>query len=305
MSIGRDPAETGRLLRRASLASVTVAGGLILLKAGGYVLTDSVSLLSSLIDSLLDLAASTVNAVALRHALTPADREHRFGHGKAEPLAGLGQAAFVAGSAALLLVEAIRRLAAPRMVQNADIGIAVMAIGIAATVALVIYQRRVARATGSVAIGADALHYQTDVMVNGAVIAALVLDGAFGAPWLDPVFAMAIGLYILWSAGRIVGLSVAQLMDRELPDAERGRIRAIAEGHPDVRAVHDLRTRTAGPQVFIQLHLELDADMPLGRAHDISQAVEDAIQAAFPHAEVIIHQDPTTMNAIAPAHPVL
>ncbi len=288
----RDPALAGRLLRRAGYASVTVAVALIAVKAVAYVLTDSVSLLSSLIDSLLDLAASLVNILAIRHALVPADDEHRFGHGKAEPLAGLGQAAFIAGSAVLLLFEAARRLAAPEPVSNTGVGIAVMVASILATIILVTYQRSVVRRTGSVAISADSLHYQGDLLLNGSVILSLLASRFLAMPWLDPLFALAIGGFILWSAWRIVQLSITQLMDRELPDEERRRIREIALAHPDVRGVHDLRTRAAGPQAFVQLHVELDGTMPLRRAHHIADAVEAAIRADFPHAEVIIHQDP-------------
>ncbi|MCC7275847.1 MAG: cation diffusion facilitator family transporter [Alphaproteobacteria bacterium] len=293
-----EPERTARLLRRASHASVAVAGSLILVKAGAYFLTDSVSVLSSLLDSLLDLAASVLNVIAIRHALAPADYEHRFGHGKAEPLAGLGQAAFIAGSAGLLFVEASRRLMAPHAVANVDVGVAVMAISMVASLCLVIFQRRVVRLTGSVAVGADSLHYQSDLLLNGAVIAALLLGNAFHAPWLDPVFGMAIAAFILWSAWQIVHLSVTHLMDRELPDRERERIRAIALDHPEVRSVHDLRTRAAGPQAFIQIHIELDPDMSLRRAHVVSDAVEAAITTAFPHAEVIIHQDPEGIQEV-------
>ncbi|MGE0725374.1 MAG: cation diffusion facilitator family transporter [Alphaproteobacteria bacterium] len=289
---GREPAETARLLRRASIASVAVAAGLIAIKTAGYGATDSVSVLSSLLDSLLDLAASALNLFAIRQALAPADREHRFGHGKAEPLAGLGQAAFVAGSGVLLLVEAGRRLIVPQPVTNLGLGVAVILASMAATLCLVAYQRHVIRRTGSMAIDADSLHYRGDLLVNGSVIVSLALSGALQTAYLDPLFAIAIAGYILWNAWRIVALALTHLMDRELPDEDRDRIRAIARAHPPVRAVHELRTRAAGPQTFIQFHLELDGDITLRRAHDISDAVEADIVRAFPSAEVIIHQDP-------------
>ena len=288
----RDPALTARLLRRAGRASVAVAGLLIAMKAVAYVATDSVSLLSSLIDSLLDLAASLVNMLAIRHALTPADAEHRFGHGKAEPLAGLAQAAFIAGSAILLFFEAARRLAAPQPVTNTGAGIAVMVVSILATLALVSYQRSVVRRTGSVAIGADSLHYQGDLLLNGSVIVSLLASRYMAVPWLDPLFGIGIGLFILWSALGILRLSVTQLMDRELPDEEREQIRAIALARPEVLGVHDLKTRASGPHAFVQLHVELDGEIPLRQAHAVAEDVEAAIRRAFPHAEIIIHQDP-------------
>ena len=292
----RDPAATQRLLRLAAGASVAVAGSLIALKAGAYVATDSVALLSSLIDSLLDLAASVVNMLAIRHALVPPDDEHRFGHGKAEPLAGLAQAAFIAGSAVLLFFEAARRLADPPPVSNTGVGVAVMVVSILASIGLVALQRHVIRRTGSVAVGADSLHYQSDLLLNGSVILSLLASRWFEAPWLDPLFAIGIGLFILWSALQIIRLSVTQLMDRELPDEDRARIMAIATGHPDVTDAHDLRTRSAGPQAFVQIHIELDGAMPLRRAHAVADAVEAGIRAEFPHAEIIIHQDPAGLE---------
>jgi len=281
-----------RLRRWATYASVAVALLLISAKFAAWLETGSVALLSSLIDSLLDAVASIVNLFAVRHALTPADREHRFGHGKAEPLAVLGQSAFIIGSALLLLAEAVRRLLHPAAVENPPAGIAVMAFSIVLTIALVLYQRHVVRRTGSIAITADELHYRGDLILNGSVIAALILSGIFGLRILDPLFGAAIGLWIIYSAARLARLSLVQLMDRELPDDERERIRDIALSHPEVAAAHDLRTRVAGPTAFIQIHIEMDGDISLVRAHEISDQVEARLRAAYPHAEIIIHQDP-------------
>ncbi|MGH7100686.1 MAG: cation diffusion facilitator family transporter, partial [Stellaceae bacterium] len=242
--------------------------------------------------SLLDIAASIVNLLAVSHALSPADREHRFGHGKAEPLAVLGQSAFIAGSAMLLIAEAVRRLIRPAPVANPPVGIAVMAFAVVVTVALVAYQRSVVRRTGSLAVTADELHYRGDLVLNGSVILALVFGGLLGVPYLDAAFGAAIGLWIIWSAVKLTRLSLTQLMDRELPDAERAQIRAIAEAHPDVSAVHDLRTRAAGPTAFIQLHLEMPGALSLFRAHEIADEVEAELRRAYPHAEILIHEDP-------------
>jgi ferrous-iron efflux pump FieF len=291
-AVARDPAADARLVRVATYAAVLAAALMIAAKAGAWSLTQSVSVLSSLVDSLLDVAASTVNLLAVRHALTPADREHRFGHGKAEPLAGLAQSAFIAGSAALLLLEAVRRLSFPQPVANSTIGIVVIAFSIVVTLALVAFQRHVIRRTASVAISADSLHYASDLVLNGSVIASLVLVRWLEWPTIDPLFGIAIGVYILWNALRIARLSLDLLMDRELPDAERTRIRKLALAHPEVRNVHDLRTRSTGPHIFVQMHLELDGAMPLLQAHNIADAVEASIREAYPNAEVIIHQDP-------------
>jgi ferrous-iron efflux pump FieF len=281
-----------RLRRLATYASVTVAALLIAVKFAAWLETGSVALLSSLVDSLLDIAASLVNLVAVRHAMSPADREHRFGHGKAEPLAVLGQSAFITGSAMLLLAEAVRRLISPARIENPPAGIAVMIFSIVVTVVLVLYQRHVVRRTGSIAITADELHYRSDVVLNLSVIAALVLGSTLDLPILDPLFGAAIGIWIVYSAVRLARLSLIQLMDHELPDDEREKIRAIAQSHPDVVAAHDLRTRVAGPTAFIQIHIEMNGTLSLIRAHEISDEVEAELRAAYPNAEVIIHQDP-------------
>lgn len=284
------------LLRLATYASVATALALILAKAVAYFMTDSVSLLSTLLDSLLDAAASILNLFAVRHALTPADREHRFGHGKAEPLAGLGQAAFITGSAIFLLFEAGQRLISPRPLENTEIGIAVMLFSIAATVALVTFQRHVIRRTGSVAIKADSLHYVGDLLVNGSVVVALLLEAQLGWPGADALFGIGIALYIVYTAWQIARISLDMLMDRELPDEDRKRIREIALEQPLVLSLHDLRTRSAGPNVFIQLHLEMDGALSLFEAHAAADAVEVELMRAFPGAEVIIHQDPAGVD---------
>jgi ferrous-iron efflux pump FieF len=284
--------EAARLMRRATYASITTALILVGAKLFAYLATDSVSLLSTLLDSLLDAAASLVNLLAVRTALVPPDAEHRFGHGKAEPLAALGQSAFIAGSALFLLVEAGNRVVNPSPIQNSGIGLVVMAFSILTTILLVLYQRYVIRKTSSVAIRADALHYASDLLVNGAVIVSLLLWRQFGWALADPIFAAAVGLYILFTAWQIARGSLDLLMDRELPDAARERIRAIALTNPFVRDLHDLKTRSSGQARFIQFHLELDGDMALIQAHAVSDEVEAAILAEFPGAEIIIHEDP-------------
>lgn len=281
-----------RLMKRATYASVSVATVMILIKLAAWIATDSVSLLSSLLDSLLDAAASVLNLLAVRQAVTPADREHRFGHGKAEPLAGLGQAAFIGGSAMFLFIEAAHHLVQPAPTINTELGIAVMVIAIVITLVLVLYQRYVVRHTGSLVVGADELHYRSDVVLNGSVIVSLLISGHFAWPYADPLFGIAIGVWIIYGAWQVARRAVGQLMDHELPDADRARIRAIALGHPGVTAVHDLRTRASGPTAFIQVHIEMDGGMALAEAHRISDEVEAQLLAAFPRSEVIIHQDP-------------
>lgn len=270
-------------------------------KGLAWLVTDSVSLLSTLVDSLLDAAASIINLLAIRHAMAPADREHRFGHGKAEPLAALGQAAFIAGSAVFLVIEASQRLVSPRPVEQVGIGIAVMAASIVLTLALVLFQRFVITRTRSVAIRADSLHYVGDLLINGTVLAALAVGPFIDMPRLDPILAIAIAFVILRSAFNIGRMSLDMLMDHELPDEDRKRIAEIAREHPDVESLHDLRTRAAGPMSFIQLHLEMNGQMQLWRAHEIADEVERRLLEAFPNAEVIIHQDPYGLEEEQPS----
>ncbi len=288
--------EAARLMRLATYASVGVASVLIVTKFVAWVMTDSVSLLSTLVDSLLDAAASVVNLIAVRHALQPADAEHRFGHGKAEPLAGLAQAAFIVGSAVFLLFEAGDRVVSPHMVVRAPIGYAVVVFSIVLTIALVIYQRYVVRKSGSVAISADSLHYQTDVLINGSVLVSLFLSSEMGIAHADPLFAIGIAVYIIYTASQIGKEALNILMDRELPDEERERIKEVARAQPGVQGVHDLRTRSSGAQVFIQMHVEIDGDLPLREAHEIADRVEIEVGNAFPNAEVIVHQDPDDID---------
>jgi ferrous-iron efflux pump FieF len=285
-------ADAARLMRTATYASVAVAVILIAAKIVAWILTDSVSLLSTLIDSLLDLAASLVNLVAVRHALTPPDREHRFGHGKAEPLAALGQSTFIAGSAIFLVIEAIRRLYNPQDLAHGDVAIGVMIFAIVLTFALTRFQAHVVRKTDSMAIKADSLHYFSDLLVNAAVILAFVLVNQFGWLYADPLIGLAIAGYILKAAWSIAKGAYDMLMDRELPDEDRARIKRIVLDHGEVIAVHDLRTRASGPLTFIQIHVEMDGNMNLYQAHEVADSVEAQLREVYPGAEVIIHQDP-------------
>jgi ferrous-iron efflux pump FieF len=284
--------EQGRLMRLASFASVGAALLLIALKFGAFLQTGSVSLLSTLFDSALDAAASIVNLIAVRQALIPADAEHRFGHGKAEPLAGVVQVAFILGSSVLLLKEVVEHFITPQPIAAPEVGIAVMVISLVVTGLLVLLQRHVVRRTGSIAIKSDQAHYATDFLVNFSVIAALVLSARFDWWWIDPAIGLAIAIFIAGAALRIGKDALDMLMDREMEEAERTRIKDIVRAHAQVLNLHDLRTRAAGRDTFIQFHLELDGSLSLIDAHRISDAVEADVRAAFPGAEVIIHEDP-------------
>lgn len=281
-----------RLRRYATYASVSVASILIAAKLAAYLTTESVSILSSLIDSSTDLMASIVTLLGVRHALRPPDAHHRYGHGKAEALAALSQAAFIGGSAVLLSVEAARRLFHPEPVTEGTVGIAVMILSIALTAGLLSFQRRVQIATGSVAIGADRLHYSGDLLMNGAVILAILLTGWTGIAVFDPLFGLGIAAFLLHGAKGVASDALNVLMDRELPEAERVRIAALVMEEPGARGLHDLRTRNAGTGSFIELHLELDGDLTLTAAHEVADRVELRLRAAFTNAEVLVHQEP-------------
>ena len=285
------PVDTARLLKLATRASVLTALVLILGKAIAWLFTGSVSVLASLVDSLMDAAASILNLLAVRVSLQPPDEEHRFGHGKVEPLAALAQAAFITGSAAFLVLHAVDRLLNPRPLGDVAVGLVVMGFAVAATAVLLLIQRHVIHRTGSTIVRADSLHYLTDVLTNLGTIGALVL-AQFGWSVLDPVVGILVAVYICYGAWHIGHDAFHHLIDRELPDAVREKVIHLVNAEPQVRGMHDLRTRKSGTMDIIQLHLELDANLTLRDAHAVSDRVEQAIRQAFPLADVIIHQDP-------------
>lgn len=291
MNATKKPLDRGGLLRLASFASVITAGFLIVAKLAAWSVTGSVSLLASLVDSVMDSIASVINLFAIRYSLQPADEDHRFGHGKAEPLAGLAQAAFIAGSAVFLVFHAIDRLRFTHALEKVGIGVAVMVLAIVLTLVLLGIQRYVIRKTGSTAIRADSLHYLTDLLTNMSVLLALYLS-SLGWTWADPLFAIAVAIYIFYSAFQIGHEAFQQLMDRELPEEILQRIQETAMSHPEVTGTHEMRTRQAGQTRFVQLHLELDENLPLKTAHAIADEVEAEILTFLPGAEVLIHQDP-------------
>ncbi|MBS3187104.1 MULTISPECIES: cation diffusion facilitator family transporter [unclassified Pseudomonas] len=285
------PAEHQRLLRLATRASLAVASILVVSKAVAWWLSGSVSLLAGLTDSALDAVASFLNLLAVHYALRPADDDHRFGHGKAEALAGMAQALFIGVSAVLIGIQAYERLQAPQPLGDTAIGIGVMLLSLALTVALLALQRMVIRLTGSTAVRADSLHYRSDLLLNGSILLALLL-ARLGWAQMDALFGLGIALYILWSALQIARESTAILMDKELPsDIGEGMVELVL-GIPGVEGVHDLRTRVSGNQWFVQLHLELPGQLPLNAAHDLCVQASDVIRQRYPQADVMVHADP-------------
>ena len=291
--------QQAQLMRMATYVSATVAVVLIISKLIAWLWSDSITILATLIDSCLDAAASLITLYAVHHALQPADKEHRFGHGKAEALAAMGQSMFIAGSAMFLLLEAINRLLHPKKLEVIDIGVAVMIFSIILTAGLIIFQRYVVKQTGSTAIAADSVHYKTDLLVNLTVIIALLL-ASYGWPGFDPVFAIAIALYILHSAWEIANQAIDELMDKELSTEERNQIREIILAHKEVKGLHDLRTRKAGTTYFVQFHLELDGKLTLTKAHAIADQVELELRNVWNDIEIIIHEDPHGMKETMP-----
>ncbi len=269
-------AEHSRLLRLATRASLGVAITLILAKSVAWWISGSVSLLAGLTDSLLDGAASFLNLLAVHYALRPADDDHRYGHGKAEALSGMAQALFIGVSGVLIAFQAVQRIQNPEPLGAPLLGMIVMVVSIALTLALLTLQSRVIKATGSAAIRADSLHYRSDLLLNASILLALTL-AYFGWQQLDAYFGLGIALYILWSAFQIARETVSVLMDEELPG---------------VLGAHDLRTRISGNHWFVQLHLELPGALTLSVAHALCDQVADAIHAQYPKAEVLVHADP-------------
>jgi ferrous-iron efflux pump FieF len=282
----------GALTTRAALASVAMALFLLVLKIYAALATGSVAMLGSLADTGLDLIASLVTLFAVRVAAMPADREHRFGHGKAEALAAMAQVVLISISAIGIGWQAVDRLVNGEATANAGYGVAVSVVAILATLALVAYQRSVIRRTGSVAIRTDAVHYQSDLLLNLSVIVALVLDQYFGFTGADPIFGLAIALWLIWGAWRASSHALDQLMDREWPEEKRMRFLAVASSRPEAKGIHDLRTRSSGSHDFAQFHIWVDPGMTVAAAHDVVEAIEADLEAEFPGCEVLIHLDP-------------
>ncbi len=280
-----------KLLRLATRASLATASILIIAKAVAWWLSGSVSLLAGLTDSVLDGATSFLNLLAVHYALRPADEDHRYGHGKAEAMAGMAQALFIGFSAVLIAYQAIERLQNPQPLGQAGVGIAVMVLSLVLTAGLLAIQFKVIRETGSTAIRADSLHYRSDMMLNGSILIALLL-AQFGFAQMDAYFGLGISLYILWSAVQIARESSAILMDQELPVDVSEQMLQLACAVPGVLGAHDLRTRVSGNHWFVQLHLELPGELTLTVAHDLCEQAEAAIMAQYPKAEVLVHADP-------------
>jgi ferrous-iron efflux pump FieF len=274
------------------MASIAMALTLIVLKGWAAYRTDSTAMLGSLADSGLDLIASLVVLLGVRIAAVPADYDHRFGHGKAEALAALVQVILITVSAIFIGFRAVQRLLSSAQTGEAELGIGVSVVAMVLTFALITYQRHVVKRTGSLAIGTDRLHYSSDLLLNGSVIVALVLDQFAGLTGADALFGLLIALWLLWSAWSASSHALAQLMDREWPDDLRERFLAATKEYPELAGLHDFRTRTSGTHYFAQFHVWVPADWTVQEAHDRLDRVEEQLQQRFPNTEILIHVDP-------------
>ncbi|MVZ96404.1 cation diffusion facilitator family transporter [Sphingorhabdus sp. IMCC26285] len=282
----------GSLTTRAAIASVSMALFLLALKLFAAAETGSVALLGSLADTGFDVLASLLTLFSVRYAARPADDNHRFGHGKAEALSALIQVVLVIVSAILIGWRAIERLGSQETTAHPEYGIGVSVIAIVATLALLAYQRQIVRKTGSVAIHADHVHYQSDLLLNIAVIIGIALETFLHLRGADPVFGLVIALWLLWGAFRAAQMALDQLLDREWPEARRTQFIEVAMRHPQLRGIHDMRTRSSGVHDFCQFHVWVDPDMTILQAHRIMDEVEEALMQEFPGVEVLIHPDP-------------
>ena len=285
-------AQRARLTRSAALASIAMALFLGALKTWAVWRTGSTAMLGSLADTAHDLIASVATLIGVWVAAQPADEDHRFGHGKAEAVAAMFQVFLIVLSAGGIAFRAVSRLIDRGTTEAAGDGILVSLVAIAATFALLAWQRHVIRRTGSVAIKTDNVHYKSDLMLNGAVIAALVLDQMLGFPAADPLFGLAIAAWLLWGAWRASSEAIDHLMDKEWPEEKRLRFVEVAATHPELSKLHDLRTRTSGDRDFVQFHVNLPARMSVGEAHDVIERVEEHLCREFPGMELLIHIDP-------------
>jgi len=286
------PNNSAALNRSAAFASIGTAILLVALKTWAAWSTGSTAMLGSLADTALDLIASMATLIGVWVAARPDDPQHRFGHGKAEALAAMFQVVLISISALALAKHAVDSLTGGERVAAAGEGIAVSLIAIAATLALLAWQRHVIRRTNSLAISTDHVHYQSDLLLNLAVIAALALDRYAGIAGADPAFGIVIAGWLAWGSWQASTRAIEQLMDREWPEDRKAHFVEVLGRHPELRGVHDLRTRTAGNRDFVQFHVWVDPKMTVRHAHQVMDEIEAKLHAEFPGVEILIHPDP-------------
>lgn len=278
---------------RAAGVSITAAICLASIKLIIALASGSMAILASAVDSLLDIIMSGVNFVAIRHAEQPADECHPFGHGKFETMATLFQALVITASGCFIIFEATRRLYNGVELQKLDQGVAILAISAVVSWLVARYLMKVAKATDSSALEADALHFSMDIYTNLALLAGLILIRWFDIPWLDSALSILVGLYILFEAMRLVRHSMSDVLDQELPSEMQQEIRALIEKHQgSLGSYHDLRTRRAGSRKIMDFHLEVCKHMSVEDAHNIADRLEQQIEKSIIGADVTIHIEP-------------
>ena len=285
------------LRRRAATASLVAAIVLVSIKLGAVIVTGSVAILSTLLDSAADVVAAFVTVIGVRKAAKPADHKHRFGHGKADALSALAHGVFIAAAGLLITTDAGRRLLVnPEPVVTPQIGLLAMIACFAITCLLVLYQRHVVKQAGSQAIRADCLNHTGDLLTMAAVFLSLLISKTTGLVWVDPLAAMLIALWLFSNSARVTMSAIDELMDRELPASYRKKVESLIADHPDVHDLHDLRTRGAGPKVFIDVHCEIDGTLSLEDVHKVMDEIEQKLDQRFPNAEIVIHPEPAGID---------
>lgn len=281
-----------KLKMLAAYASIGVSITLILIKGAAAVLTGSLSVLSSMIDSLTDVLSSTIALIAVKFANKPLTEQHRYGYGKAESVSALIQSAFIAGSGGFILYDGICRFVTPRPIEQTGLGLWVMGISLVLTFALIFFQNIVVKKTKSQAISADSAHYTVDLLTNSAIILSLLVVHYLDWQWFDSLTAVLISIYLLWNAALIALKALEEITDHEIDAETKAQIIDIVTSVSGIKGYHDLRTRISGLRIFIEIHLEMDGSLSLLQAHDLSDQVENKILEKLPAAQVIVHQDP-------------
>lgn len=284
--------QSARLKKSAVTASISLAVALSVLKSWAAISSGSLAVLSSLVDSLSDVFASSISYIAVRFSSRPASCNHRYGFGRAESISALLQSAFIAGSGLFVIYDGINRFFNPQPLQRTSLSIFIMCLSLIATIALIVFQRFVAKRTNSRAIYADSAHYTVDVLTNLAIILSLFVVRYFHITWFDIVTAFFISAYLIYNAYQIAADAVANLTDRELDPKIRTKVVDIILNSEGIKGYHDFRSRDLGGVYYFEVHLELDGNLTLSKAHQLTDFVEEKIQKAFAGAQVIIHQDP-------------
>ena len=280
-----------KLVKTCTIFATSVAGIMVLMKIYAWYITGSVTMLSSLMDSSMDFVVSGINFFAARYSFKPADNDHRFGHSRAQDLAALAQASFIAYLSVVITIEAIKKFIHPMPIEDSMEGLIVIIIALVLTILLLAYQRYVYNKTKSTMVHADAAHYLTDVLSNISVIIVLLVSQRFDVPWLDPTLGLVLAGYVLWSGVKVGKTAFNNLMDKEIEE-NRDEIMAIINSHNKVVAISELKTRRSGNKLFIQFDFTMDGGATLNEAHEVAHELEALLHKNFPEAEIFIHQEP-------------